>query len=252
VWPNAIFAELLWMLSGSTNNEDLQELGSNIWTPWVDHEFELRNGYISGSFGPVYGFQLRHFGGHYAHGRRPKKQTWWNIVMDWACLNQPLWEYGEGGFDQLTYMMKELKENPNSRRILWSLWNPKQMHKMRLPPCHFTFQLFVHEDKLSGHLTQRSCDFPVGGPANIQFYSALVYMFAQQAGYKPHELVHTSGDSHIYVNQIEAVEEYLGRPAPPSPRLKLEKADDISSYKMEDFNIIDYSPEPKLPIPVPV
>lgn len=233
VWPKSIFAELIWFLSGSTNNKDLQSLGSNIWTPWVDENFEKKNNYAQGSFGPLYGFQLRHFGGNYNNG-----------IMDE--------KYGNEGHDQLSDIVSLLKNNPDSRRILFSLWNPKQLDNMRLPPCHYTFQLYVHENKLSGMLTQRSCDFPVGCPANIQFYSAFIYMLAQQCGYEPYEFIHSTADSHIYVNQIPAVEEYLTRPKPDSPKLELNKAKDIYSYCVNDFVLVDYNPLEKIEIPVAV
>jgi len=233
VWPRSIFAELLWFLSGSTNNKDLQSLGSNIWTPWVDKEFEKKHGYEEGSFGPLYGFQLRYFGGNYNKGLQNSG-------------------YGFGGFDQLASIVKLLKTEPDSRRILFSLWNPKELENMRLPPCHYTFQLYVSDNKLSGMLTQRSCDFPIGVPANIQFYSALIYMLAQQCGYEPFEFVHSTADSHIYVNQIPAVEEYLSREKPYSPKLQLNKAKDIYSYSVNDFVLLDYNPLEKIEIPVAV
>jgi thymidylate synthase len=233
VWPKAIWAELLWFISGSTNNKDLQKLGSNIWTPWVDKNFEQKHGYEEGSLGPVYGFQLRHFGGNYNKGFRNSG-------------------YGFGGIDQLSKMVCTLKNDPDSRRNLFSLWNPKQIDEMRLPPCHYTFQVYVHENKLSGILTQRSCDFPIGVPANIQFYSTLLYMLAQQCDLVPYEFVHSTVDSHIYVNQISAVEEYLSREAPFSPKLLLNKAKDIYSYCMDDFSLIDYNPLEKIEIPVAV
>lgn len=234
VWPKAIFAELLWMLSGSTNNKDLQALGSNIWTPWVDKEFEKKHGFVEGAFGPVYGFQMRYFGGEYGDGDRGNEN------------------YGKGGFDQISFLINELKTNPTSRRMIMSLWNPQQMHAMRLPPCHFSFQLYVNNGKLSGMLTQRSCDVGIGSCANIQFYSALIYMFAQQCGYKPYEFVYSMGDAHIYVDQIKAIEEYLARPTTDSPTLQLKKADNIFSYKLEDFVISDYNPQPKIKMPVAV
>jgi thymidylate synthase len=246
VWPKSIFAELLWMLSGSTNVNDLEALGSKIWTPWRDPEFEKKHGYVEGALGPVYGFQLRHFGGNYGSGNMKP------ITFDDGDGPMTYKPYGRGGFDQISFMMKELKENPDSRRIIFSMWNPKQMDGMRLPPCHYTFQLFVYDGKLSGHLTQRSCDFPVGGPANIQFYSTLIYMFAQQAGYTPWQFVHTTVDSHIYTDQVAAVEEYLARPKGDSPKLNLYKAADILSYKPEDFEVVDYNPQPPIKIPVAV
>tara|TARA_Y100000034_G_C6888045_1_gene408020 strand:+ start:604 stop:1455 length:852 start_codon:yes stop_codon:yes gene_type:complete len=234
IWPKAIFAELLWFLSGSTNNKDLQALGSNIWTPWVDDDFTDAHGYTEGALGPVYGFQLRHFGGEYHDGNS----------------KNPV--YGRKGHDQLRAMINLIHQNPDCRRNLFSLWNPKDLNKMRLAPCHYTYQVYIHEDKLSGMLTQRSCDFPVGVPANIQFYSALTYMLAQQTGYKPHEFVHSTVNSHIYVDQIKAVEEYLSRPASPQPQLKLNKAEDILSYKVEDFKIENYNPSDPIKIPVAV
>lgn len=249
VWPKAIFGELLWFISGSTNNKDLQALGSNIWTPWIDAEFEKEHGYAEGSFGPVYGFQLRHFGGEYGNGigglaGSQNNQTPGNVAPGY---------YGMGGFDQLAYVVKMLKENPNDRRILFSLWNPKDVDKMRLPCCHYTFQCFVHEGKLSGMLTQRSCDWMCGIPANIQFYSALIYMLAQQCGLEPHEFIHSTADSHVYEDQLPMAEEYLAREKKPdSPKLILHKAQDIYSYKMEDFEVVDYNSLPPIKIPVAV
>jgi thymidylate synthase len=231
--PEAIFAELLWFLSGSSNNEDLKKLGANFWTPWVDENFEKKHNFVPGSFGPLYGFQLRNFGGSYNKGIKGEG-------------------YGHKGVDQLKYVLDLLKNSPDSRRILWSLWNPQQMHQMRLPPCHYSFQFYVEDDKLSGVLTQRSCDFPVGVPFNIAFYSALIYMVAQQTGFKPHEFIHWTADSHIYEDQIPAVKEYLDRDKPDSPKLKLKKADDIDSYNLDHFKLEGYKPQPILKIPVAV
>ena len=253
VWPKAIWGELLWFLSGSTNNKDLQAYGSNIWSPWVDAEFEKKNGYAEGWFGPVYGFQLRHFGGYYGDGvggdpRFP------SICLDFNGNPFPSTPrpYGHGGFDQLALMVKTLKENPDDRRNLFSLWNPAEIGRMKLPPCHYTFQCFVHEGKLTGMLTQRSCDFPIGIPANIQFYSTLIYMLAQQCGLEPYEFVHSTADSHVYEDQIPAIEEYLSRPKPDSPKLQIRKAADIYSYSIGDFVLLDYNPLEAIKIPVAV
>jgi thymidylate synthase len=225
----SIFAELLWVLSGSTNVNDLEALGSKIWTSWRDKEFEEKHGYSDGELGPIYGWNLRHFGEDYNNRN-----------------NSP------GGFDQLKYVVDELKNNPESRRILFTYWNPNNLGKAVLPPCHHTFQLNVEGDKLSGLLFQRSCDVPIGCCANFQYYSALIYMLAQQVGLKPYELIHSVSDAHIYVNQIEAVEEYLSRQPIDSPRLILNKAQDIYSYKMEDFVVEDYNPLAAIKIPVVV
>lgn len=263
VWPKSIFAELLWFISGSTNNKDLQALGANIWNPWVDTEFEQKHGYAEGAFGPVYGFQLRHFGGEYGNGIGGRKGTQDKTVRAKTECNSGgcVWEeelnigsiYGSGGFDQLTWMVNRIKEDPSCRRILFSLWNPPQFNRMRLPPCHYTFQLFIDDERrMSGMLTQRSCDFPIGIPANVQFYSALITMFAQQTGCTPYEFVHSMCDCHIYENQIPAVEQYLETPAIDSPKLKINKAVDIFSYKTEDFVVEDYNPGPKIEIPLAV
>ena len=248
IWPKAIWGELLWFVSGSTNNKDLQGYGSNIWTPWVDVEFEKKHGYAEGSFGPVYGFQLRHFGGAYGNGIGGMAGSQDNRTPGNVAPNY----YGMGGFDQLKLMVETLKENPDDRRNLFSLWNPTEINKMKLPPCHYTFQCFVYDGKLTGMLTQRSCDFPIGIPANIQFYSTLIYMLAQQCGLQPYEFVHSTADSHIYVDQINAIEEYLAREKPDSPKFVLKQARDIYSYKMEDFELVDYDPMPSIKIPVAV
>ena len=149
-------------------------------------------------------------------------------------------------------MVKLLRNSPNDRSNLFSLWNPKDLEMQRLPCCHFSFQVYTYENKLSGLLTQRSCDFPIGVPANIQFYSALIYMLAQQTGYEPHEFIHSTADSHIYVNQIDAVEEYLSRPEGESPTLALKSAPDIYSYKLDNFLLKDYRPSGPIKIPVAV
>ena len=248
VWPKSIFAELLWFLSGSTNNKDLQALGSNIWTPWVDPAFEKKHGYVEGALGPVYGFQLRHFGGTYLNGDPNFK---YHETSPCGCLEEG--EFGEGGFDQLLYMVDRIKADPSCRRILFSLWNPAQLSEMRLPPCHYTYQVFIDDNKrLSGMLTQRSCDFPIGVPANIQFYATLTMMLAQQTGYTPFEFIHSTADSHIYEDQVSAVEEYLSLPVLDSPTLKINKAPDILSYKMEDFVLENFKSGPKIEIPVAV
>lgn len=259
VWPRSIFAELLWFLSGSTNNKDLQVLGANIWTPWVDSEFEKKHGFVEGAFGPVYGFQLRHFGGYYGNGEDELVPRYEMTGKEFGGAEHVLAgyskgrKYGLGGFDQLAYLIQRIKEDPSCRRIMFSLWNPHDLHKQRLPPCHYSFQIFIDDEgRMSGMMTQRSCDFPIGVPANIQFYSALIYMIAQQTGYRPYEFVHCTADSHIYEDQIEAVKQYLTTPIVDSPILRLGTAKDIFSYKLDDFELVGYHPGPKIEIPVAV
>ncbi len=268
MFPDSVFAELLWFLSGSTNNKDLKEKGCNFWTPWVDPAFESKNGYAPGSFGPVYGFQLRHFGGYYGNGQggspwSDKKYITEECLHDddYDNLNSDLLDamkdggngYGAGGFDQLTHVINRIKEDYSCRRTLWTLWNPHDVSKMRLPPCHMMFQLFVDDEKrLTGLLYQRSADYPVGVPANIQFYSALIKMIAQQTNTTAYEFVHTTGDTHIYEDQFEAVGKYLETAVPDSPKLTITPAASIEEYSLQNFQITDYTPGPRIKIPVAV
>jgi thymidylate synthase len=259
VWPASVFKELLWFLSGSTNNHDLERLGCNFWTPWVDSDFEKKHGFAPGSFGPVYGFQLRHFGGYYGNGIGGYAESFepsinieamrdGQLITEWGSA------YGMGGFDQLAWIVNRIKEDSSCRRTLWTLWNPQDVPKMRLPPCHMLFQVLVDDERrLTGILYQRSADFPIGVPANIQFYSALVVMLAQQTNCTPHDFVHVTADSHIYEDQIPAVKEYLSRSeTPPSPLVTIAKADDIFSYSPSSFIVNEYNPLPRIEIPVAV
>lgn len=273
-WPKSVFAELLWFLSGSTSNKDLNALGCKFWNPWVDHEWEKKNGFAEDTFGPVYGFQLRHFGGYYGNGIGGRTGStdsdlgiesfdqagnhMWDedFVPGAVCgkvINDRSNVYGAGGFDQLAWVVNRIKEDHSCRRTLWTLWNPNDVHKMRLPPCHMLFQILVDDEKrMTGILYQRSCDFPIGVPANIQFYSALICMIAQQTNCTPFEFVHMTADSHIYNDQIDSVKEYLDLPKKDSPKLKINKAIDIFSYKIDDFQLSDFNCGKKLEIPVAV
>lgn len=240
IWPKSIWAELLWVLSGSTNVRDLQALGSHIWDAWENKDFEKRNGYYPGSLGPIYGYQLRQFDGCSGCG---------------------------DGFDQLEYMVNLLKTDPDSRRNLFSLWNPKDIQSSVIAPCHWSFQIYTDDNKLYGLLNQRSADVPIGVPANIQFYSTLLYMLGQETGYIPYELIHSIGVAHIYVNQIDGVKEYLSRFKPDSPKLKINPGypqdkqgksvvdtDGVNpdGYLLEDFLLFNYNPMPPIKMPVAV
>lgn len=229
IFYKSIFAELLWMISGSTNINDLEKLGSKIWSAWKDPNFEKLNNYQDGDLGPIYGFSFRNFGGDY--------------------------KTKSNGFDQISYLVNELKNNKYSRRALINLWDPNVMttSKVRLPTCHYSFQICVdNQDRMTGILTQRSNDYPIGSPANIYFYSAFMYMIGQQTNLQPYELVYNSADSHIYVNQVDAVKEYLSRPEVDSPKLNLIQAKDIFSYTLDNFQIVDYKPLSPIKIPVAV
>lgn len=235
MFSKSVFAELLWILSGSTNVNDLEGMGSKIWSAWRDKDFEKNNNYDDGEFGPIYGYQLRHQGFQYEERNES--------ISD------------EYGFDQLKYIVNELKNNKTSRRILISYWDASVVNTsaVRLPPCHILFNLNVdNKDRLSGLLYQRSADLPIGSPFNIASYAGLLYMLAQQCGYIPHELIYSLGNCHIYENQISAVEEYLSRDPTDSPKLILNKAKDIESYKLDDFVIEGYSPLSAIKVPVSV
>lgn len=227
----SIFKELLWMLSGSTNVNDLEKMGSKIWSAWKDPNFEKKHGYKDGELGPIYGHQMRYFGGEYGSDN-------------------------PGGFDQVSFLVNELKNNRYSRRIMMDLWNPNDVcsDRVKLPPCHFNFYCNVDsKDRLTGILTQRSGDWLPGVSANIFFYSAFIYMLAQQTGYKPYKLVHNVHNAHIYINQLDAVKEYLSRKeTPSSPKLVLNKAKDIFSYEINNFVITNYNPLEKINVPVAV
>jgi thymidylate synthase len=174
--------------------------------------FEQRNNYQDGDLGPIYGNSFTNFGGTYK---------------------------SNDGFNQVEYLINELKNNKYSRRALINLWDPKVMttDKVKLPTCHYSFQVLVGENNnLTGILTQRSGDWLPGVSANVYFYSAFLYMIAQQTGYVPYELVHNVADAHVYVNQIDAAKEYLSRGDYKSPKLMLNKASSIFDYKMNDFN----------------
>lgn len=237
-FPKSIFAELLWMLSGSTDINELNKMGSKIWDFWRSKEFEEKNNYEDGALGPTYGHSFRNFGGDYP-------------IKGRMYTHDP----SLTGFDQVLYLINELKKNKYSRRALINLWDPRVMttDKVRLPTCHFVFQVLVDDkDRLTGILTQRSGDWLPGVSANVYFYSAFLYMIAQQLGFTPYELVHNVADAHVYVDQIPAAKEYLTRPERPSPTLELQKAKDIFSYSLSDFVLKDYEPGDAIKVPVAV
>lgn len=275
LYPKAVFAELLWFISGSTRNQDLEALGAKFWGKWCDENnpkyVALRKkwDYEPGDFGPIYGWQLRNFGGDYQQYRKAEANLKYIEEHPESVVYSSGEELRSGyqsfmesakGIDQLKWMVDVLRNDPfgsEGRRCLFSLWNPADLLKMALPPCHYTYQAIPDGDGgLTGILTQRSCDFPVGVPANIQFYSALTIMLAQQANMKPRAFVHETHDSHIYLDQVEQVRQYLNRvyaeSRPDSPKLCIRKAKDIFSYKMDDFLIADYNPLDKIDIPVAV
>ena len=211
----SIIHELLWFLSGDTNIKYLQDNGVRIWNEWADE---------NGDLGPVYGHQWR----------------------SWS-------DYKGGTIDQIQQAVDLIKNNPNSRRILVSAWNPADIDNMALPPCHCLFQFYVADGKLSLQLYQRSADVFLGVPFNIASYALLLQMMAQVTGLECGDFVHTTGDTHLYLNHLKQVDTQLMRTPRPLPKMKINPdVKDIFSFKYEDFELIDYNPWPHIKADVSV
>ena len=211
----SILTELLWFLRGDTNVKWLQERGVSIWDEWADE---------NGDLGPVYGYQWRHW-------RTPDGRE----------------------IDQIAQLIQSLKKKPDSRRHIVSAWNPADVDKMALPPCHALFQFYVANGKLSCQMYQRSADLFLGVPFNIASYAALTLMVAQVTDLKPGEFVLTLGDAHIYLNHLEQVREQLARSPRPFPKLKLNPAvKELLDFRYEDFTLEGYDPHPAIKAPIAV
>lgn len=211
----SIIHELLWFLSGDTNIKYLQDNGVRIWNEWADE---------NGDLGPVYGHQWR----------------------SWS-------DYKGGTIDQIQQAVDLIKNNPNSRRILVSAWNPADIDNMALPPCHCLFQFYVANGKLSLQLYQRSADVFLGVPFNIASYALLLQMMAQVTGLECGDFVHTTGDTHLYLNHLKQVDIQLMRTPRPLPKMKINPdVKDIFSFKYEDFELTDYNPWPHIKAEVSV
>ena len=211
----SVIHELLWFLKGSTNIGYLKENGVSIWDEWADE---------NGDLGPVYGSQWRS------------------------------WQTSDGrAIDQISNLIENIKNNPDSRRLIVSAWNVGEVDKMKLPPCHCFFQFYIANDKLSCQLYQRSADIFLGVPFNIASYALLTLMIAQVTNLAPGEFVHTLGDAHIYSNHIEQVKQQLSREAKDLPIMKINPhIKDIFSFKYDDFEILNYDPHPLIKAPVAV
>ena len=211
----SIIHELLWFLSGDSNVRYLKENGVRIWDDWADEDGEL---------GPVYGVQWRS------------------------------WGTRDGGtIDQISQVMRQLKESPDSRRIIVSAWNVADVEDMALPPCHMLFQFYVADGKLSCQLYQRSCDIFLGVPFNIASYALLTHMMAQQADLAVGDFIWTGGDCHLYVNHLDQADEQLAREPLPLPRLAIRRRpQSIFDYRFEDFEILNYESHPHIAAKVAV
>ena len=211
----SIVYELLWFLAGDTNVRWLQEKGVSIWNEWADEQGEL---------GPVYGHQWRS------------------------------WPAKDGkAIDQISWVVNEIKRNPDSRRLIVTAWNPADIEKMALPPCHCLFQFYVGNGRLSCQLYQRSADIFLGVPFNIASYALLTMMMAQATNLKPGEFIHTFGDAHLYLNHLDQAREQLSRRPYPLPKMSLNpQVKDIFGFTYEDFTLENYQAHPHIKAPVAV
>lgn len=211
----SIIYELLWFLNGDTNIKYLKDNGVSIWDEWADENGEL---------GPVYGSQWRS------------------------------WPAPDGrNIDQITQVLNQIRQKPDSRRHIVTAWNPAEVDKMALPPCHALFQFYVADGRLSCQLYQRSADFFLGVPFNIASYALLTHMFAQQCDLQPGEFVWTGGDVHLYTNHIDQARLQLSREPYALPQLEIRrKPDSIFNYRFEDFEIVNYQAHPSIKAPIAV
>ena len=211
----SIIHELLWFLSGDTNTKYLKDNGVTIWDEWANDK---------GDLGPVYGYQWR----------------------SWPTPNG-------SHIDQITNVIKEIQENPNSRRLIVSAWNVGEIDKMALAPCHAFFQFYVADGKLSCQLYQRSADLFLGVPFNIASYALLNMMVAHVCGLQVGDFVHTFGDCHLYMNHLEQADEQLSRAPRALPKMKLNtKIRNILDFSYEDFELESYDPYPLIKAPVAI
>jgi len=205
--------ELLWFLKGDTNIKYLKDNGVSIWDEWADE---------NGNLGPVYGKQWRK------------------------------WKSEDIFYDQIESVIKQIKNNPNSRRHIVSAWNVADIPSMALAPCHILFQFYVQDGKLSCQLYQRSADVFLGVPFNIASYALLTHMIANTCDLEVGDFVHTLGDAHLYNNHLDQAEEQLSRSPLKAPQIKVAKKDSIDKYVFEDFELIDYQHHPHIPAVVAV
>jgi len=211
----SIIHELLWFLKGDTNLKYLKDNGVSIWDEWADD---------NGDLGPVYGYQWRS------------------------------WPTADGRHvDQISQVLGQLKNNPDSRRIIVSAWNVGEIENMALPPCHAFFQFYVADGKLSCQLYQRSADIFLGVPFNIASYALLTLMMAQVTGLQPGDFVHTLGDAHLYSNHLEQASTQLQRVPRSLPTMRLNpEVNDLFAFTFDDFELLDYDPHPHIKAPVAV
>jgi thymidylate synthase len=221
----SIIQELLWFIAGRTDNQWLNERGVTIWDEWATPEQCARFGRAAGDLGPIYGHQWRNYG-----GTRRADGT-----------------YERDGFDQLAWVVDEIRRNPSSRRLIVSGWNPREAVDVALPPCHTLFQFYVQDGELSCQLYQRSADCFLGVPFNIASYALFTCMVAQVTGLRPGDFVHTLGDAHLYRNHLDHARLQLGRDPRPLPTLRLNPARTrLEDFQFDDVQLDGYDPWPAI------
>jgi thymidylate synthase len=234
-----VASELEFFIKGITDKEWLKERNNHIWDEWCSpdkipygHDLETKKKMAEErDLGPIYGFQWRNFNGDYNS---------WNA------------ENGKNGFDQLKEIIKLLKKDPNSRRMICSAWNPIQQHKMALPPCHYCFQVIVIDGKLNLLWNQRSVDVALGLPFNIASYALLLHLLAKESGLKEGKLTGFLADTHIYENHIEGLKEQILRTPYPLPKIKTENFTSIFDWKYTDTIVKDYEKHPRIKFEVAI
>ena len=210
----SVIHELIWFLKGDTNIQYLKENNVKIWDDWADK---------NGDLGPIYGYQWRS------------------------------WKKRDGKtIDQISELVKNIKNNPNSRRLIVSAWNVGEIDNMALPPCHSLFQFFVSDNKLSCQLYQRSADVFLGVPFNIASYALLTMMIAQICNLQAGEFVHTLGDAHLYLNHLEQARLQLSRNPKELPIMKIKKRQSVFDFEYDDFELTNYTPHPHIKAPIAV
>lgn len=238
VFWKGVVRELIWFISGSVNSKELSSQGVHIWNGNSSREYlDSRGltGYPEGFLGPVYGWQWRNFG----------------AKMQGYCFDSDSRE--RGGIDQLADVIGQIRANPTDRRLIVSAWNPPDLPKMALPPCHLLYQFYVDENELSCQMYQRSCDVGLGLPFNIASYALLTHLVAHVCGLKVGRLIMCFGDTHIYSTHIEAIRTQLTRVPRDLPQLTISRpTDNIDSIVEADIVLRDYDPLPGIMMPMAV
>jgi len=229
VFYRGIAEELFWFIRGSTSAKELQDKNVRIWDGNSSREFLDSIGLHDreeGDLGPVYGFQWRHFGAEYTDMHA---------------------DYSGKGVDQLAEVINRIKTKPNDRRIIMCAWNPADLNKMALPPCHCLVQFYVADGELSCQLYQRSADMGLGVPFNIASYALLTVMIAHVTGLTPGDFVHTLGDAHVYSNHVEALKTQLEREPKEFPKIAIKRqVEKIEDFNIDDFEVVGYQSHPKI------